>query len=57
MGIYFLPFIGMQIPETFDWTPNNWTAAKLGMGGGFRIGKKMEKFFMEADFGHYRKQI
>ena len=59
MGIYFLPFIGMQIPETFDWTPNiaHGLQQKLGMGGGFRIGKRWKNFFMEADFGHYRNKF
>ena len=55
MGIYFLPFIGMQIPETFDW--NVGLQQKLGMGGGFRIGKRWKNFFMEADFGHYRNKF
>ena len=55
MGIYLLPFVGMQIPETFDW--NVGLQQKLGMGGGFRIGQKWEYFFIEADFWHFRNKF
>ena len=58
-GVYLLPFVGMQIPEVFDWTPSIdlGLQQKIGWGGGLRLGRKWERFFLEADFGHYRNKF
>lgn len=58
-GVYLLPFVGMQIPEVFDWSPSIdlGLQQKIGWGGGLRLGRKWESFFLEADFGHYRNKF
>ena len=63
VGVYILPFIALQGASPFDWHsgsgagPDFSIEQKLGFSSGWRIGKRWNNFFIDADVSYFRNKL